>query len=114
MHDIVRDFTLASHTKNELQRYQHQFVQALIDATDDVESKQIVVVLKYAEAQLSFHVAAAVTAPLRKNPAVITWLLHGSASGCEVAYQVERYSQSGILVTFLRCVLPGHARTPAK
>jgi hypothetical protein len=42
MHDIVRDYTLSSHTSEELQQRQRQFVQRLLDAkTEDNESRLV-------------------------------------------------------------------------
>ena len=75
-------------------------MQALIDAATDVESKAVTVVLKYAEALLSFHVGAAVTAPLRKDSAVTTWLL-GESAGSDsdiIGYQVMRGLQQSDVV----------------
>ena len=60
MHDIVRDFTLASQAGSALQQLQRAFVSTIVTLTDTANDT----VATYANEQLALHVRGAVTVPL--------------------------------------------------
>jgi hypothetical protein len=88
LHDIVRDFTLASLTAAELQQRQLQFVSTLISAvTTTDESRGAAIILDYAYSNLLFHVQGAVQPPLHQNSCYLNWLLHPDTNICDQVYQ---------------------------
>jgi hypothetical protein len=88
LHDIVRDFTLASLTSAELQQRQLQFVGTLISTvTTTDESRGATIILEYAYSNLLFHVQGAVQPPLHQNSCYLNWLLHPDTNICDQVYQ---------------------------
>jgi hypothetical protein len=71
MHDIVRDFTLHSHTPSQLQQLQRCFVSSVIDdypaAAQTTPSNAATSIGRSANPSLTYHFKAAVTAPLCKD-----------------------------------------------
>jgi hypothetical protein len=76
MHDIVRDFTLASHSSTELQQRQRQFVQRLIQECTDNSSTDSVVARSYVSGCLKCHIRGAVKIPLCEDADALSWLMH--------------------------------------
>jgi hypothetical protein len=88
LHDIVRDFTLASLTPAELQQRQLQFVSTLLSTVTAIdESRGATIVLEYAYSNLLFHVQGAVQPPLHQNSCYLDWLLHPDTNICDQVYQ---------------------------
>ena len=71
MHDIVRDFTLASQADSGLERLQRSFVNTIVISIDSATD----VVRKYAYEHLQLHVRGAVSVPLSDDPSIRSWLL---------------------------------------
>jgi hypothetical protein len=87
-HDIIRDYTLAVHTPNELQQRQRYFCDCLIDtATNGEESVATASIRTYASTLLHFHVRGAAVIPLSNDALVQSWLLMGEQSD-DIVYQV--------------------------
>ena len=55
MHDIVRDFTLASYPSSKLQVLQRSFVSTLISTASHENPKAHTIVLNYVQKQLQGH-----------------------------------------------------------
>ena len=68
LHDIVRDFTLASRTPVQLKQLQQSFVDALLSSVGAVlPGKMAVVARQYALHSLSYHFQNATTLPLSQD-----------------------------------------------
>ena len=75
MHDIVRDFTLAAHTSDELQNMQRSFVDQLLQKTAVAKGDSNDHLSNYASTSLVHHIRCAVITPLHDDELAKTWLM---------------------------------------
>ena len=74
-HDIVRDFTLAAHTSDELQNMQRSFVDQLLQKTAVAKGDSNDHLSNYASTSLVHHIRCAVITPLHDDELAKTWLM---------------------------------------
>jgi hypothetical protein len=100
-HDIIRDYTLAAHTPNELQQRQRCFCQCLIDiSTNGEEITATVSIRTYASTLMHFHVLAAAFTPLSNDALVQSWLLRQDDIGYRAVEGVGSSNTNDLAIWF--------------
>ena len=100
-HNIIRDYTLAAHTPNELQQRQRCFCECLIDmSTNGEESTATVSIRTYATTLMHFHVRAAAFTPLSNDALVQSWLLRQDDIGYRAVEGVGSSNTNDLAIWF--------------
>ena len=100
-HDIIRDYTLAAHTPNQLQQRQRCFCECLIDmSTNGEESTATVSIRTYAFTLMHFHVRAAAFTPLSNDALVQSWLLRQDDIGFQAVEGVGSSNTNDLAIWF--------------
>ena len=76
MHDIVRDFTLASRTSVDLQYLQQSFVRTLISSVAAKSGANHAALYKYAINSFAYHVRSALAVPFETDGLAASLLLN--------------------------------------
>ena len=82
MHDIVRDFTLASHADSELEQLQRSFLETLVTGVSSKSSTNAAqaTVSAYAASSLGHHLRGALSPPFANDGLSSTLFLHEAPS----------------------------------